>query len=463
MESNKKKPKDINLLEVAENILNIAKKNKCTTQITILQSDSKEISLRNQEIEKLLTSVSISTGVRLFKGKKSTIIAFSGEDFENIEDKIKIALQNLDYLSEDEYKRLLTPKEFASNLDPSNLNLTDNSYDTIDIKQIKKTLQLIESHGLAFNPKITPADLAEFSGSKTKIHLFTSEGINKSYSKSFYSFSYTAVAHDKAKDLRERDYWSEGKRHFNDLPGQEEIGRIGEIAAEKAIKRLGGKKIKSGISKVVFSRRTAGSLLDLLCEAVDGEEIVLKNSFLADRLNEKLFPEIITIIDDPLIEKYPGSYPFDGEGLNGIKKNIIENGKLLTYLHNSYSAGKLKMNLTGNASYSISSPPHIKIGNFFLKSGQGSLEDLIKEMKEGLLVDDMYVSGMNSVSGDFSFGCSGFKVRKGKIAEPVKEITIAGNLLELYRNVIAIADDNLWKSSITSPSILVSKLAVAGL
>ncbi|MGD2085369.1 MAG: TldD/PmbA family protein [Candidatus Aminicenantes bacterium] len=452
----------VNLAAVAEDILKISKKHDCTAQITMIQNDAKDISLRNGEIEQLLTSVAISTGVRLFKGDKSTIIAFSGEDFDNMETKIKTALQNFEYLSDDQYIRLLTPEEFNSSHPLKALDLIDNGYDALDFKQIKKALQRIESGALAFSNKIIPSEMAEFSGSRSKIHLFTSDGVNKSYSKTLYMFSYTAVAEDKSKGLKEQDYWNERKRHFAALPSLENIGAIGEIAAEKAIKRLGGKKIKSGERKVIFSRRTASSLLSLLCDAVDGEEIVIKNSFLVDRLGEKLYPENITIVDDPFIEAYPGSYPFDGEGMNGKTKVIIEKGKLLTYLHNSYSAGKLNMNLTGNASHSISSPPHIKVGNFYLQGGQGSLDDLVRDMKEGVLVDGLFVSGINSVTGDFSFGCSGFLVENGKTTMPVKEITIAGNLLELYKNVVAIADDNLWKASITSPSILVSKLAVAG-
>lgn len=453
----------VNLAAVAENILKLSKKYDCNAQVTMIQSDARDISLRSGEIERLLTSVTISTGVRLFKGKKSTIIAFSGEDFNHMETKIKAAWQNFEYLSDDEYKRLLTPAEFEGSPPVKDLDLTDNGYDSLDLKQIKKALQRIEAAALAFSNKILPSEMAEFSGSRSQIHLFTSAGVNKSYTKTSYLFSYTAVAEDKAAGLKERDYWSEKKRHFAALPSMENIGRIGEIAAEKAVKRLGGKKIKSGERKVVFSRRTAGSLLDLLGDAIDGEEIVIKSSFLVDRLGEKLFPDIINIIDDPFIQAYPGSYPFDGEGMNGKTKVIIEKGKLLTYLHNSYSAGKLSMNLTANASNSISAPPHIKVGNFYLQSGQGSLDDLVRDMKAGVLVDELFVSGINSVTGDFSFGCSGFLVENGETTRPVKEITIAGNLLDLFQNVVAIADDNLWKNSITSPSILVSKLAVAGI
>ncbi len=460
--ANKKTNHPTPLPGVAETILHISKKLGCSAQVTMIRSDSKYISLRRGEVEQLLTSLAISTGIRLFKGKKSTIISFSGENFENMEVKIRSALENLEYLCEDEYKRLLESPGPGETAPFGNLDLIDEGYDTLDLKQIKKNLEQIESRALAFSPKILPSEMAEFSGRRSKTYLYTSTGVKKSFAKTSYSFSYTAVAFEKDKGLREQDYWSEQKRHFEDLPPLENLGIIGEIAAEKAIKRLGGEKIKSGERKVVFSRRTAGSLLDLLCNAVDGEEIVLKNSFLVDRLGEKLFPDLITVMDNPLLPRYMGSYPFDGEGMKGMSKAVIEEGKLLTYLHNSYSAGKLNMQLTGNASFSISSPPHINTGNFYLAPGRGTLEDLVHEMKEGLLVDDLYVSGMNSVTGDFSFGCSGFLVEEGKITRPVKEITIAGNLLELYKNVTAIADDNLWKSSITSPSILVSKMAVAG-
>lgn len=450
---------NVNLTDAAENVLKIARKHDCAAQVTMVETDAKDIHLRKGETEHLVTSIAISTGVRLFKGKKSAIISFSGEDFDDMETKIKETLENLQYLSEDQYKRLLTASEFGGRA--KSLDLNDDCFDTLDTHRVVEALKRIESHALAFSNKITPSDMAEFSGSRTNVHIFTSEGLNKSYGKSFYTFSYTAVAEENG--LKERDYWTEKKRYFSQLPGLEEIGRIGEKAAERTIKRLGGKKIKSGEKKVVFSYRTAASLLDLLGDALDGEEIVKKNSFLVDRLGETLFPGKITIIDDPLMDRYPGSYPFDGEGMNGMTKAVIEKGKLLTYLHNSYSAGKLNMELTANASRSISAVPHITIGNFYLQSGRGTLEDLLHEMKEGVLVDELYDSGMNEVTGDFSFGCSGFWIEKGKITHPVKEITVAGNLLELYKNISAIADDNQWKSSLTSPSILVSKLAIGGI
>ncbi|MGE5343296.1 MAG: TldD/PmbA family protein [Candidatus Omnitrophota bacterium] len=448
----------INLNEIAENILNISKQYGCNAQISMKQSESKDISLRNGEIERLLTSVAVSTGIRLFKGKKSTLISFSGEDFNDMEHRIKIALQNADYLNDDNYRRLLNPDEFAG--EETSLDLNDNHYDHIDIPQIKEALKRIESRALAFSNKITPSDTADFSGSRSAFYLFSSEGLRKHYNKSFYSFGYTAVAQENG--LKERDSWSENKRHFSQLPALSDIGRIGEIAAEKAAKRLGGKKIKSGEYRVIFPWRTADNLLDLIGDAIDGEAIVAKNSFLVDKVGEKIFPDRITIIDDPLIPKYIGSYPFDGEGMNGKTKPLIADGRLVTYLHNSYSAGKLHASLTGNASHAIASAPHITVGNFYLQGGQGTLEDLITEMKDGLMIEELYISGINDVTGDFSFGCTGFLIENSRITTPVKEITIAGNLLELYRNITHVADDNPWRSSVSSPSILVSHLTVAG-
>jgi PmbA protein len=449
----------VDLIQVAEDILKISKNHGCEAQVTMIQTDSKDISLRNGEVEQLLTSVAISTGIRLFKNNKSTIMAFSGEDFDNLESKIETSLHAIEYLNKDEYKRLLKPGEFDTG-EMKNLDLADGEYETLNIADVKNALKSIEARALAYSDKIIPSEMADFSASQTDVHLFTTEGVRKSFFRTYYTYSYSAVAEENG--LKERDFWSENKRHLLDLPEPKELERIGEIAAERALKRLGGKKIKSGEKKVVFYRRSAASLLDLLCDALDGEEVVFKNSFLVDKLGEKVFPEIVTVIDDPLIKRFPGSYPFDGEGMNGRTKTIIDKGKILTFLHNSYSAGKMGHELTGNASREVSSRPHIAVGNFYLQAGQGSLEDLFHEMKDGLFIDDLYVSGINSVTGDFSFGCSGFLVENGVITAPVKEITIAGNIMELFQNVTAIADDNLWKASITSPSILVSKMAVSG-
>lgn len=454
-----KQKKTADRMAVAEDILAAAAKKDCQAQVTMVENNSREISLRKGQIENLLTSTAISTGVRLFNGNKSAIIAFSGENFDHMEEKIQTGLKSLEFLNEDPYKRLLSANEFGG--DAQFLDLKDEHYEEIDIPKVVEALNTIETTALAVSDKMTPAEMADFSGSRSHIYIATSEGLKKSYSKTFYSFSYVAVAEEN--QWKERDYWSESNRHFNDLPAMEEIGSIGKIAAERAIKRLGGKKIPSGERKVIFTNRTAKSLLSLLGDAVDGEEIVVKNSFLLDRLGQTIFSNKVSVIDDPLRPRFPGSYPFDGEGMNGKTKSIVENGKLITYLHNSYSAGKLNMALTANASRSVTSVPHIMAGNFYLQSGQGTLDDLVHEMKNGLMIDDLYVSGMNSVTGDFSFGCSGFLVENGKISHPVREITIAGNMLDLYKNVIAVADDNLWKSSVTSPSILVSRLSVGGL
>jgi PmbA protein len=449
----------INIPKVAENILNIVKKNNCAAQVTVFQSESKEMSVREGKVEQLLSSLALSTGVRLFKGNKSAIISFSGDNFDNMEAKIKTLLDTVDYLGEDDAKRLLTGAEFGEKVKTPDLD--DQGYDGIETGKIAEILKSIETGGMAVSNKIIPSEYAEFSGSRSRVHLFSTEGLSKSYSKSYYSFSYSAVAENEG--LKEVDFWYENKRYYTDLFSDPDlIGNIGKRAAERALKRLGGRKIPSGERPVVFSNRTARSLLKLLCYALDGEDILLRNSFLVDKLGETLFSDKITIMDDPHIDRYPGSYPFDGEGMNGKTKVVIEKGKLLTYLHNSFSAGKLNMALTGNASRTISHAPGITSGNFYLQPGRGSMQDLLHEMKEGILVEDLFLSGMNDVTGDFSFGCSGFLVEKGKATSPVKEITIAGNILDVFKNILEIADDNLYKTSISSPSILVSKLAVAG-
>jgi PmbA protein len=451
----------INAPEIADTILAIAKKQNCGVQVTIVESDSKDISVREGKIEHLLSSMAISSGVRLFKGKKSAIISFSGDEFDDMESKIKTVLESIDYLGDDAAKRLLTAGELGEGV--KNLDLNDHYFDNIQIDEVAGILKHIELDGLAVSSNMTPAEMAEFSASRSTMHLFSSEGLSKSYSKSYYSFSYSAVAEDKTKKLKEVDSWYENKRFYEEVISPELIGNIGRKAAERALKRLDGQKITSGERAVAFTPRTASNLLKFLYYAVNGEDILRQNSFLVDRLGQEIFSGKITVIDDPLINKYVGSYPFDGEGMNGKPKTVIEKGKLVTYLHNSYSAGKLNMALTGNASRSLSSAPGITSGNFYLVPGKGSLEDLLQEMKDGLLVEDLFTSGMNDVTGDFSFGCSGFLVENGVVTMPVKEITIAGNILELFKNIREIADDDENKRIISSPSFLVSGLSVAGL
>ncbi|MCP5104609.1 MAG: TldD/PmbA family protein [bacterium] len=453
---------NLNANQIAETILDIAKKNNCGVQLTMVETDSKDINVREGKVEHLLTSIAISTGVRLFKDNKSAIISFSGDDFEDMETKIKTAVESLGYLGEDEAKRLLNRAEFGEfGEGVKELKLDDHHFDGLDIGKVVETLKGIENAGLGVSDKITPAEQAEFSASRSRVHLFSSEGLARSYLKSYYSYAYSAVA--ESGGLKEVESWYENKRSFSELSESGLVGKIGKTAAERALKRLGGKKIASGERPVVFTPRTASTLLTKLCYALDGEDILLRNSFLVGKLGQKLFNDNITVIDDPLIDGYIGSYPFDGEGMNGMTKAVIEKGKLHTYLHNSYSAAKLGMALTGNASRTVSSAPGITYGNFYLESGKGSREDLLHEMKDGLLVEDLFTSGMNDVTGDFSFGCAGFLVEKGKVAGPIKEITIAGNILDLFSNILEIADDNDFKRSLSSSSFLVSKLAVAGI
>ncbi len=445
-----------NVPEIGESILRIARQNNCAAQVTIVQKDARDIHVRKGEIEHLLTSMSISTGIRLFSGKKSINISFSGRDFNNMENKIKTALEDMVYLEDDEARRLLQDKEFGGQ--PEEIDLDDRCFESISTPQVVETLKAIEARGIALDPRIIPSEMAEFSAARTRVNLFSSSGLNKHYARSSYSFYYAAVAEDQG--LKEVDSWYEQKRYFTELSNLE---RIGETAAQKALRKLGGKKTKSGQKRVIFSARTASSILDLLAAALDGEEILLGNSFLVGKLGEKLFSQPITIEDNPLMNRNLGSYPFDGEGMNGMRKLVVAQGKLLTYLHNSYSAAKLKMELTGNASVAVSSSPGIKNGNFYLKPGAGTLDDLVKEIKQGILVDDLFSTGMNEVTGDFSFGCSGFMIENGTQTQPIKEITIAGNLIDLFRSIEAVADDNEWKGSVSSPSFLVSNLTIAGI
>jgi PmbA protein len=445
---------------ITEKILSIAKKQNCNVQVTVIEADSKYVCLRKGEIEQLVSSLAISTGVRLFKENRSIIISFSGDiNTKDLEAKIEKSINDMIYLGKDKAKILLDKDQFSKGkLTP--LQLDDKNFDNIRIPEVAQKLEKIEKQGLAVSDKIIPSEMAEFYGQRNKINITTSQGLSNSYSTSNYSFYYNAVAESKGQ--KEVEYWYEKNRSLDTLHFKGSIEGIGREAAERALRKLGGQKITSGDKAVVFSSRTASSLLRLLFYAVKGEDVLLKNSFLVDKLGKTIFSKNITIIDNPLIPKSQGSYPFDGEGRCGQEKRVVDKGKLLTYLHNSYSAQRLNMALTGNASTTISVAPGITCGNFYLMPGMGTQEDLIKEMKNGLLVESIFLSGMNNVTGDFSFGCSGFLIKNGRVTQPVKEITIAGNFLDLFNKVVQIADDDEHKTAVSSPAFLVSSLNIAG-
>jgi PmbA protein len=303
---------------------------------------------------------------------------------------------------------------------------------------------------------VTNSEGAGMSAGRTVVALATSHGFCRGYSTSGYSASASLIAGTGAE--MQRDYAYHGVRHYADLDDPETLGRR---AAERAVARLRPAKLPSGTMPVLFDPRVGDSLLGHLTGAIGGPSITRRTSFLLDKEGEAVFPEAVTIRDDPHRRRGLRSKPFDGEGLATRPSNLIEAGRLTGWLLDSASARQLGRSPTGHAVRGSMGGPGVGATNVHLEPGPLSRDRLIGEVERGLYVTQLIGQGVNPVTGDYSRGASGFIVEKGQLGAPVAEITIAGNLLDMFASLEA-ADDLEFRRALNVPTLRIDGMTVAG-
>jgi PmbA protein len=237
---------------------------------------------------------------------------------------------------------------------------------------------------------------------------------------------------------------------------------IGREAGRRTVRRLGARKVSTCRVPIVFDSEMAGSFLGNLCSAVNGYAIYKGASYLIGRLGEQIAAASVTIMDDGRITGGLGSKPFDGEGLPTRKTVVVERGVLKSYLLDTYAARKLKLSSTGNASRSVGEAPSAGATNFYLVPGAVSPEQIIGSVKRGLYVTELIGFGINMVTGDYSRGAVGFWIENGELAYPVEEITIAGNLKDMFLGVEMIGNDLVFRGRVASPTVKINEMTVAG-
>ncbi len=284
----------------------------------------------------------------------------------------------------------------------------------------------------------------------------TSHGFFGQSGGSNHSVSVSVLAEDE--NGMERDYDYDSKTHIADLKA---AALIGKNAGERTIKRLSPQKLKSRTAPVIFDNRLSRSLLSHLAGAANGASIARGVSFLKDKMGEKIFADTINVIDDPHIARGAGSRPFDGEGLANARIKLIENGVLTEWLMNTSHAKQLGLKTNARATRGTGGAPGASSTNLYMEAGIVTPQDLMRDAGAGLLVTDMFGPQVNSNTGDYSVGCSGFWFEDGAVAFPVSEITIAGNILEMYASAIP-ANDLEFLGSTNAPSILIASMTIAG-
>ena len=412
------------------------------SEVIVAHSISEDMLQRNGKIEEVTRSEDISIGLTAYIGQKKSSISTSNLTKNNINKAIVRCYEMAKNTPEDKYCGL--PENNNVKKDQIDLDLFDNSIISFEAK--KNYISECEAEALA-QKKIFNSNGVSFSDSKSNFILKNSNGFSNGRKSSIFTVSCDVLA--KESESMERDYEYSSKRFFCDLTKPRDIGKI---AAEKAIARLNPKKINSFTGPGIFEPRVSSTFLSHLISSISGHNLARKVSFIKGDIGEILFQENINVIDDPLIKRGLGSKNFDSEGVTCEKLELIKNGKLNEIILDTYSSKMLNKKSNGRCGGTT---------NCYFENGKSTKTDLIKDIKKGVYITELFGSGFNSVTGDFSKGGSGFLIENGEITYPINEITVAGNIKNMFKNIF-LANDLEFKSRINSPTIRINNLSIAG-
>lgn len=401
--------------------------------------------------ERLERSEEGDIGLRVFIGQRQAIVSTTDRRPSGLRDLAERAVAMARVVPEDDYNGLADPGQIATEF--PDLAIEDPVEPTPE--QLIERARTAEEAALAVEG-VSNSEGAEASWSRVSIALAASNGFAGHYSRSYHAVGVSVLAGEGTG--MERDYDHSVAVFAEDLTDPAELGRR---AAEKTVKRLNPRKVKSCQVPVVYDPRVAGSMIGHLAGAISGAAIARGTSFLKDKLDQMVFAEGVTIVEDPRRARGHASKPFDGEGLPTRRKSIIDKGRLTTWLLDLRSARQLGMESTGNAGRGASSPPSPSATNLWMEPGSVSRDDLIKGVDRGLYVSEMIGMGVNGVTGDYSRGAAGFWIESGELTYPVSEITIAGNLKTMFANVTP-ADDLVFRFATNAPTLRIDGMTIAG-
>ena len=347
--------------------------------------------------------------------------------------------------------------EDAPASDSPDLALLDPADRGIRIEARIEQARAAEAAARAVDPRIVNSEGTQVGSEFSEVTYGSSAGFLGSYESALHSLVSEPVA--KENGSLQRDHWLALSRRLCDL---EDPASVGRRAAQRALRRLGARRVATCEVPVVFDPLTAASLLHQLASCVNGYAVYRETSFLAGRVGETIASELLTVIDDGRRPGGFGSRPFDGEGQPTRRNLVLERGRLASYLLDAYSARKLGLRSTGSAARGAGSAPTAAPSNFWLEPGRASLEELIATTPRGLLVTELIGQGFNPVTGDYSRGAAGLWIEGGELTGPVEEITIAGNFGQMLCDVDAVGSDLVWLGRVASPSLRIARMTVAG-
>ncbi len=463
----------IDLRELAQEVLGRALRAGATDAEAVVYEGEEFSSLvRLGEVETLKQSGSRAVGLRVFLGQRVASTSSSDFSADGIDRLVSGALDLARITSEDPFAGL--PDESAFGEVPGGSEAQQLYFDDVHRMPPAQRIEIarrVEAAALAYDTRIQNSKGGDFDTATSHKVLTNSRGFTGEYRRSYCGFSAAPIAQDSAGHMQ-GNYWYSSARTTQLLEDPEHIGRI---AAQRALRHLGARKVPTQQVPVVFSPEIARSLIGSIFSAAEGDAIYRNASMFNGMLGQRVAGDNITVVDDGTLvfphrladgRSLPaggfGTSPFDGEGLPTRRTVLVERGILKNYVTNTYTGRKLGIPSTGNASRGLAGNPGTGSGNFFLEPGGVTPEQIIASVPNGLYVTEVMGFGVNLVTGDYSQGAAGLWIENGELAYPVEEITIAGNLKDIYRNISAVGNDLHFRGSSAVPTLRVEGMTIAG-
>ncbi len=430
--------------QMSEDVLKVAKAlGASQAEAELSLSIGQNVSVRMKEVEHIEYNRDKGMSVTVYFGKQKGHASTSDLSPQALKDTVSAACNIAKYTAQDEFCGLADADLMAKEI----LDLDLHHPWNLSVDEAAELAQQCEASALAVDTRITNSEGASVSTGTGFFAYSNSHGFTGGYSSSRHGISCSVIA--ESDDNMQRDYWYTTARAAADLQSP---GLIGKLAGERTVRRLNARKIKTCQVPVLFEAPLASGLISTLISAVSGGNLYRKSSFLLDSIGQQVASPLLNIYEDPLIKKGLASSPFDNEGVATHSRQLVKDGVLQGYVLSSYSARKLGLKTTGNAGGNH---------NLLVQSGALDFAGMLKEMGTGLVVTELLGHGMNMVTGDYSRGAAGFWVENGVIVHPVEEITIASNMTEMLKMIVAIGNDVLVQGSKQVGSILIERMTVA--
>jgi PmbA protein len=414
-----------------------------------------DVSVRLGDVEKVKESIDQGMGLRVLIDGQQSSVSCSDFTTDAVLNLIDEAIELARAASVDESAGLPEVSEFATEL--PDLELFDEEIEGLGTERKIEMALAAERAAQAYSERVINFDGGGLETATGTVILANSLGFAGEYRTTVIGLATVPVAVDDEGRMQ-RDYWYDSRRRLKDLAEPEEIGRT---AAARTLRKLNGRSVPTQTVPVVFDPNMAASLLGNLFDALSGESVFRRASFLAGHLGEEVASPRLAVADDGLIKAGLGSRPFDGEGLPTRRTVLVRDGRLESYLLNSYTARKLGLRSTGNAARALVGAPTVEVGNLYALAGEHRPAEIIGSVSKGLYLTEMIGHGVNIVTGDYSRSAAGLWIENGELTFAVQGVTVAGNLKEMLRGIEMVGNDLDFRSSVVAPTLLIDHMTIS--